>query len=57
MANEHLVIAHYLSEHLELTYEQIATQLGVSKATLIRVARDAGIRRTRGRKLKLKLAS
>jgi DNA-binding MurR/RpiR family transcriptional regulator len=54
MTKEHLVIAQHVAEHPELTYRQIASELGVSRHTVIRVAREARITRTRGRKLTLK---
>jgi transcriptional antiterminator len=51
---EHELILRHINEHDELTYEQIAVQIGVSKSTVIRVAKAARIIRPRGRKLRLK---
>jgi transposase len=51
MTKQHLLIARHVAEHPDITYEKIATFFGVSRDTVIRVARKARITRSRGRKL------
>jgi hypothetical protein len=50
MTPEHLAIVHEISLHPELTYQQIAGLVGVSRNTVVRVAKEAHITRARGRK-------
>jgi DNA-binding MurR/RpiR family transcriptional regulator len=57
MTKEHLIIAQHIMDHPELTYGQIASELEVSRHTVLRVAREAGMRRPRGVKLRLKVPS
>ena len=57
MTKEHLIIAQRIVDHPELTYVEIASDLGVSRHTVIRVAREAHLRRPRGVKLRLKVPS
>jgi len=54
LAKEHFPIASYIADHNELTYQQIAADLGVSRHTVMRVAKQAKLTRTRGRKLGVK---
>lgn len=56
MTKQHLLIARHVAEHPDITYEEIATSFGVSRHTVIRVARKARITRNRGRKLTSKLS-
>lgn len=54
LAKAHFPIAAYIAEHNELTYKQIALDLGVSRHTIMRVAKQAKLKRARGRKLGVK---
>lgn len=51
LAREHLVIAGFIVEHAELSYKQIAAELGVSRHTVMRLAKQARLTRKPGRKL------
>lgn len=57
MPNNHLVIAKYVQDHPELSYEAIASQFGISRYTVIRAAKEALIQRSRGRKLNLRASA
>jgi hypothetical protein len=50
---EHELILRYINEHDDLTYTQIAAQMGISRSTVVRVAKAARIQRPRGPKLRL----
>ena len=52
---EHELILRYINEHDELSYKQIAVQIGVSRSTIVQVAKAARITRPRGRKLRLNI--
>jgi DNA-binding MurR/RpiR family transcriptional regulator len=52
---KHEYILRYINEHDELSYKQMAVQIGVSRSTVVQVAKAAHITRPPGRKLRLKL--
>jgi DNA-binding MurR/RpiR family transcriptional regulator len=56
LIKEHQQILQFVKNHDELTYEQIAEQVGASKSTVIRIVKAASISRRRGRKLHLQIS-
>jgi DNA-binding MurR/RpiR family transcriptional regulator len=49
----HEAVANYIRSHSDLTYWQIALNLGISTATLTTIAKEFGLGRTRTLKLKI----